>query len=93
MPRDIFLFDLESGVRMRKENHILLCNIKYGIGYASNFSNKKGQLKTPNIVMGFSNVYLKIDAMSEDRWLILKLNKEKITAEELGRNKMNEITS
>ena len=74
---------------MKKENYILLCNIKDGTAYASNFSIQEIQFKTPNVVMGFSTVYPNIKAFTEDRWLILKINKEMelidITAEELGR--------
>ena len=87
-PRDIFLFDLERGVGMRKDNYILLCNIKDGTAYASNFSIKEIEFKTPNVVMVFSTVYPNIRALSEDKWLILEINKDMervdITTEELG---------
>ena len=76
---DIFIFNDTRSVSGEDHNlYRILEDIKDGQATASKYDNDNIYFKTPNIVVVFSNQYPDTKKLSYDRWIILKINDQKL---------------
>ena len=73
---DIFIFNDARSVSGEDHNlYRILEDIKDGQATASKYDN---YFKTPNIVAVFSNQYPHTEKLSNDRWIIFKINDQEL---------------
>ena len=76
---DIFIFNDTRSVSGEDHNlYRILEDIKDEQATASKYDNDNIYFKTPNIVVVFSNQYPDTKKLSYDRWIILKINDQKL---------------
>ena len=78
---DIFLFNDARSISGEDLNmYRILEDIKDGQATASKYNNEIIRMKTPNILMVFSNKLPNLKKLSRDRWTIYHPNKDGLTA-------------
>ena len=77
--KDIFLFNINRTVNDNDIAYNTLESIKDGFLTSSKYLSKTIKLKTPNIVMVFSNSFPDREQLSRDRWIILEIKDGQIT--------------
>ena len=76
---DIFIFNDARSVCGEDHNlYRILEDIKDGQATASKYDNDNIYFKTPNIVVVFSNKYPDTKKLSNDRWIIFKINDQEL---------------
>ena len=71
---DIFLFNVGKANTMDEVNYEVLEKIKDGKLLASKYDSKELRIRTPNVVMVFSNDSPKLKQLATDRWCIYSIS-------------------
>ena len=75
---DIFLFNDTKTDDHISRNYAVLEHIKDGTAISSKYSSKVLRFKIPNILIVFSNSLAKTSELSEDRWRLFSINKDRL---------------
>ena len=70
---DIFLFNVGKAKTFNDVNYEVLEQIKDGRIIAAKFDSKELKLKTPNVVVVFSNEKPDVNQLAVDRWRIFSI--------------------
>ena len=70
---DIFLFNVGKANTMEEVNYEVLEKIKDGKLLASKYDSKELRIRTPNVVIVFSNDSPKLKQLATDRWCIFSI--------------------
>ena len=73
MKTDIFLFHTYKNDHVKELDYQLLENIKDGWTMSTDYGDDI-HFKRSNVIIVFSNMYPDIQQLSEDKWMILKIN-------------------
>ena len=76
--KDIFLFNVSRNLNINDIPYDILEGIKDGQLISSKYNSKLLKLKTPNIVIVFSNDFPINDVLSVDRWKMLRIVKNEL---------------
>ena len=80
---DIFLFNLGKSLKKYEEvNYELLEDLKDGDAFAEKYDSQKLKIKTPNVVMVFSNYNPKGKELATDRWQVFHIVNEELEERE-----------
>ena len=71
---DIFLFNVGKANTMDEVNYEVLEKIKDGKLLASKYDSKELRIRTPNVVIVFSNDSPKLKQLATDRWCIFSIS-------------------
>ena len=72
--RDIFLFNLgKSKKNFENVNYEMLEDLKDGDAFAEKYDSQKLKIKTPNVVMVFSNHFPETEELAVDRWKLFSI--------------------
>ena len=83
---DIFLFNLGKSLKKYEEvNYELLEDLKDGDAFAEKYDSQKLKIKTPNVVMVFSNYNPQAKELATDRWQVFHIVNEELEERE-GKN-------
>ena len=71
---DIFLFNLgKSKKNFENVNYEMLEDLKDGDAFAEKYDSQKLKIKTPNVVMVFSNHFPETEELAVDRWKLFSI--------------------
>ena len=83
---DIFLFNLGKSLKNYEEvNYEMLEDLKDGDAFTEKYDSHKLKIKTPNVVMVFSNYNPKGKELATDRWQVFHIVNEELEERE-GKN-------
>ena len=75
---DVFIFNIPRSFDVQDIPHTLIEDIKDGYGISTKYNSKSLHLKTPNIVILFSNVFPETKYASRDRWSIFEIKHDEL---------------
>ena len=84
---DIFLFDVGKAKTFDTVNYEVLEKIKNGRILASKFDSVELKLRTPNIVVVFSNDRPEVNQLARDRWKIFSIENDDLVEKSLSQSK------
>ena len=71
---DIFLFNLgKSKKNFENVNYEMLESLKDGKAFSEKYDSEKLKIKTPNVVMVFSNHFPETEELAVDRWKLFSI--------------------
>ena len=76
---DVFIFNIPRSFNVQDIPYTLIEDIKDGFGISTKYNSKTLHLKTPNIVILFSNVFPDTKYASRDRWSIFQIKHDELT--------------
>ena len=84
---DLFLFNLEKSKKnFENVNYEMLEALKDGDAFAEKYDSQKLKIKTPNIVMVFSNHFPEIEELSTNRWKVFTIRDNHLEEREAEKN-------
>lgn len=89
---DIFLFDVGKAKTFDTVNYEVLEKLKNGRILASKFDSVELKLRTPNIVVVFSNDRPDVNQLAHDRWKIFSIEDEDLVEKPLKQSKRSSPT-
>ena len=79
---DIFLFNLgKSKKDFEKVNYEMLEFLKDGDAFAEKYDSEKLKIKTPNVVMVFSNHFPEMEELAPNRWKVFTIRDKQLVEE------------
>ena len=84
---DIFLFDVGKAKTFDTVNYEVLEKLKNGRILASKFDSVELKLRTPNIVVVFSNDRPEVNQLARDRWKIFSIENDDLVEKPLSQSK------
>jgi hypothetical protein len=84
---DIFLFDVGKAKTFDTINYEVLEKLKNGRILASKFDSVELKLRTPNIVVVFSNDRPEVNQLARDRWKIFSIENDDLVEKPLSQSK------
>jgi hypothetical protein len=84
---DIFLFDVGKAKTFDTVNYEVLEKLKNGRILASKFDSVELKLRTPNIVVVFSNDKPEVSQLARDRWKIFSIENDDLVEKPLSQSK------
>ena len=84
---DIFLFDVGKAKTFDTVNYEVLEKIKNGRILASKFDSVELKLRTPNIVVVFSNDRPEVNQLAHDRWKIFSIENDDLVEKPISHSK------
>ena len=75
---DVFIFNIPRSFHVDDVPYTLIEDIKDGFAMSTKYNSKSLHLKTPNIVILFSNVFPDTKYASRDRWSIFKIEYDEL---------------
>ena len=84
---DIFLFNLgKSKQKFDEVNYEVLEDLKDGDAFASKYNSQQLKIKTPNVVMVFSNEKPDTKQLAMDRWKLFYIENESLVEKQVVKN-------
>ena len=84
---DIFLFNLgKSKQKFDVVNYEVLEDLKDGAAFASKYNSQQLKIKTPNVVMVFSNEKPDTKQLAMDRWKLFYIENESLVEKQVVKN-------
>ena len=84
---DIFLFNLgKSKKNFENVNYEMLEDLKDGDAFAEKYDSQKLKIKTPNIVMVFSNHFPETNELATNRWKVFTIEDNILVENEPKKN-------